>query len=52
MLMVGLVWYYEDKRHFQQYFSYILAVSFIGGGNQSNRRKTVTCRKSLTNFTT
>ena len=22
--------------HFQQYFSYIVAVSFIGGGNQSN----------------
>jgi hypothetical protein len=21
------------KRHFQQYFSYIVAVSFIGGGN-------------------
>jgi hypothetical protein len=29
------------KRHFQQYFSYIVAVSFIGGGNQrtgENRR--------------
>ena len=26
------------KRHFQQYFSYIVAVSFIGGGNQSTRR--------------
>ena len=22
--------------HFQQYFSYIVAVNFIGGGNQSN----------------
>jgi hypothetical protein len=31
----------------QQYFSYIVAVSFIGGGNQSTRRKPPTCRKSL-----
>jgi len=23
-----------DKRHFQQYFNFIVAVSFIGGGNQ------------------
>jgi len=30
-------------------FSYIVAVSFIGGGNQ---RKPPTCRKSLTNFIT
>jgi hypothetical protein len=27
-----------------------MAVSFIGGGNQSTRRKTPTCRKSQTNF--
>ena len=27
-------------RHFQQYFRYIVAVSFIGGGNLSTRRKT------------
>jgi hypothetical protein len=31
---------------------YIAAVSFIGGGNCSNRRKPPTCRKSLTNFIT
>ena len=37
-------------RHFQQYFSYIVAVSFIGGGNWSTRRKLPTCRKSQTNF--
>ena len=30
----------------QKYFSYIVVVSFIGGGNQS------TCRKSLTSFIT
>ena len=40
------------KRHFQQYFSYIVVVSFIGGGNWRNRRKPLTCRKSLTNFIT
>ena len=38
--------------HFQQYFSYIVAVSFIGGENQSTRRKPLTCRKSLPNFIT
>ena len=32
--------------HFQQYFSYIVAFSFIVGG------KSPTCRKSLTNFIT
>jgi hypothetical protein len=42
----------SDYRLFQQYFSYIMAVSFIGGGNQRTRRKPLTCRKSLTNFTT
>ena len=35
--------------HFQQYFSYIVAISFIGGWN---RRKSPTCLKSLTNFIT
>jgi hypothetical protein len=34
---------------FQQYFSYIVAVSFIDGGNQSFQRKPPTCNKSLTN---
>jgi hypothetical protein len=29
---------------FQQYFSYIVAVSFIGGGTRSTRRKQTTCR--------
>ena len=36
----------------QQYFSYMVAVSFIGGGNQRTWRKPPTCRKSLTNFIT
>jgi hypothetical protein len=34
---VGLVWF--GLTHFQQYFSYIMAVSFIGGGNRSTWRK-------------
>jgi hypothetical protein len=45
MLMLSLC-------HLKQYFSYIVAVSFIGGGNRSTRRKPPTCRKSLTNFIT
>jgi hypothetical protein len=42
--MFGLV--YGAKRHFQQYFSYIVAVSFIGGGNRSTRGKPPTCCKN------
>ena len=33
-------------------FQYIMAVSFIGGGNQRTRRTPPTCCKSLTNFIT
>jgi len=33
-------------------YSYILAVSFIAGGNRSIRRKPPTCRNSLTDFNT
>ena len=40
------------KRHLQQHFSYIVAVSYIGGGNRSTRSKQPTYRKSLTNFIT
>ena len=36
------------QHHFQQYFNYIVAVSFISGGNRRTRRKPPTCRKSLT----
>jgi hypothetical protein len=38
--MVGLV--YGPQHHFQQYFSYIMAVSFISGGSRSTRRKPLT----------
>ena len=45
---------YGGYRHFQQYFSYIVAISFIVGRNRSTRIKPLTCRKSLTvtNFIT
>ena len=43
---------YGANFHFQQYFCYIVAVSFIVGGIQSTQRKPSTCRKSLTNFIT
>jgi hypothetical protein len=33
--LIGLV--YTVKHHFQQYFSYIVVASFIGGGNQSSK---------------
>jgi hypothetical protein len=33
-----------------QYFSYIVAVTFIGGGKRSTLRKLLTCGKSLTNY--
>ena len=39
--IVGLVC--GNQRHLHQYFSYIVAVSFIGGGNRSTRRKPQTC---------
>jgi len=38
--------------YFQQYFSHIVAVSLIGVGTRSTRRKQPTCRKSLTNLIT
>ena len=30
---------HQTDEFLQQYFSYIMAVSFIGGGNRSTRRK-------------
>ena len=35
---------FNQSSHFQQYFSYIVAVSFIGGGIQRTRRKSLSCR--------
>ena len=45
-------WVYAVQHHFQQYFNYIMTLSFIGGGNQSIWRKPQPCHKSLTNFIT
>ena len=41
-----------SQNDFQQYFIYIVAVSFNGGGSRSTQRKPSTYRKSLTNFIT
>ena len=41
---------YGVKRHFQRYFSYIVAFSCIGGGNRNIQRKPTTCPSYLTNF--
>ena len=37
---------------FFQYFSCIVAINFIDGGNWITQRKPLTCRKSQTNFIT
>jgi len=48
MFVNSFVCLFDDvHRHFQQLFSYIVDVSFIGGGNRSTRRKPPTCNKSL-----
>jgi hypothetical protein len=38
---------YCGRHHIQQYISYIVLISFIGGENLSTRRKPLTCCKSL-----
>ena len=35
------------QRHFQQYFSYFAAVSFVGKGNWSNQRKSLQVTNKL-----
>jgi len=45
-------WIYGVQHHFQQYVCYIVAISFIGGGNRRTQKKPQTCRKSLTKFIT
>jgi hypothetical protein len=41
---------YGDLRHFNQCFSYIVAVIVIGEGKRSTQRKSPTCSKSLINY--
>ena len=36
---------YGVSRHFQQYFSYIVVVSFIGGGSRRTRKEPPTMGK-------
>ena len=42
----------EETRENHKYYSHIVEVSFIGGGNWSDQRKSLICSKSLTNFIT
>jgi len=44
--------FYGVYRHFQQYFSYIVVVSFIDGGKRRIRRQLPNCRKPLIIFIT
>jgi hypothetical protein len=46
MCILVLCLFVGAECHFQQYFSYIVTVSFIGGGNQRTMRKPTTCRRS------
>jgi hypothetical protein len=39
-----------EKKIFQQYFSYIMATSFSGGGSWSTQREPLTMGKQLVNF--
>ena len=41
---------YGAKRYFEQYFNYVVADSFIDGGNRITRIKLTTSCKSLTKF--
>jgi hypothetical protein len=49
-MVISEAFHLKERVRFQQYFSYIEAVSFIGLGNRSTQKKPPTCRKSLTNF--
>jgi hypothetical protein len=49
MLMSGFLIDFWALRHFQQYFSYIMATSFSGG---RSRREPPTMGKQLINFIT
>ena len=39
------------KRHLQQSFTYIAAVTFIGGGNWSTKKKPLACQKEMQHLT-
>ena len=50
LLIQGIRVIVFNAKYYQQYFSYIVAVGFIGEGNRSTRRKPPICHKSLTNW--
>jgi hypothetical protein len=57
MIKMKLQFHLEDwfrfllfYRHFQQYFNYIMAISFSGGGSRIIRREPPTMGKQLVNF--
>jgi hypothetical protein len=41
-VLIGLVWFDGVLRYFQQYFSNIVAVSIIGGGNRTYNFRNIT----------
>ena len=43
---IGLVWFYDVQQHLQQYFSYIVAVSFIGGEKKQSNLDTSYLKKT------
>jgi hypothetical protein len=51
-LMVDFFVFVCAYRHFQQYFSYIMATSFSGGRSWNTRREAPTTDKQLVNFIT
>jgi hypothetical protein len=47
-----IVYYIDVLQNPNTLYIQIYNVDILGGGNQSTRRKPLTCRKSLTNFIT
>jgi hypothetical protein len=47
-----MIYRFCTYRHFQQYFSYIMATSFSGGRSWSTRREPSTMDKQLVSFIT
>jgi hypothetical protein len=50
--VVDFFFIFGVERHFQQYFSYIMAISFSGGRSRSKWREPPTIVKQLANFIT
>jgi hypothetical protein len=52
LFLIDLFLFLVFKRHFQQYFSYIMATSFSGGRRRSTRREPPIMGEQLINFIT